>query len=150
MQDYKKLRVWEKSHWLALEIYRITANFPKEEQYGLTSQLRRSAISISTNIAEGCGRGGNYDLQRFLSIAIGSAMETECLILLARDLGFLSTEGYQNLAIQIESIRQMLIALYKKTKKPKSNTFNFRNRDPESKTQNSKPRTQNQLKKAEV
>lgn len=150
MQDYKKLKVWEKSHHLAVEIYRLTANFPKEELYGLTSQLRRSAVSISTNIAEGCGRGGEYDLQRFLSIAIGSAMETECLMLLARDLGFLSPENYQTLSIQIDSIRQMLIALYKKTKKPRSHNLNFRSQDAQSKTQNSKLRTQNQPEKVEI
>ncbi len=150
MQDYKKLKVWEKSHHLALEIYRITAGFPKEELYGLTSQLRRSVISISTNIAEGCGRAGDYEFQRFLSISIGSTMETECLMLLAHDLGYLTDKHQQELSLQLNSIRQMLIALYKKTKKPQRNNLPLSNQNYQRRTQNPKLITQNQPKKVEV
>jgi four helix bundle protein len=77
MRDFKEYKVWEKSHYLALEVYRVTATFPKEELYGLTSQIRRASTSIPANIAEGCGRSGNTELARFLQIAMGSASELE-------------------------------------------------------------------------
>jgi len=72
LQDFRKLKVWEKAHQLALEAYRVTASFPKEEAYGLTSQIRRCSASIPANIAEGCGRSGNNEMGRFLQIAMGS------------------------------------------------------------------------------
>lgn len=70
MKDFRQLKVWEKSHHLALEVYRVTTTFPKEELYGITSQLRRASVSIPTNIAEGCGRSTNADFARFLQIAM--------------------------------------------------------------------------------
>ncbi len=84
MQDFKKLQVWAKSHDLTLRMYELTSQFPREEIYGLTSQIRRACASIPTNIAEGCGRKSSADFARFLQIAMGSASETEYLILLAR------------------------------------------------------------------
>ena len=87
MQDFRKLKVWEKSHALALAIYRTTAGFPNSEMYGLTSQIRRCSISIPSNIAEGCGRSTNGDLLRFLDIAMGSAKELEYQLLLSYELG---------------------------------------------------------------
>lgn len=88
---FRGLRVWEESHLLAKMVYRYTASFPREELYGLTSQMRRSAVSIPTNIAEGFGRGGRVELKRFLGISKGSAYEIEYLILLSRDLGYLKS-----------------------------------------------------------
>ena len=90
MRDFKKLQVWEKSHGLTLRIYELTAQFPREEIYGLTSQIRRACASIPTNIAEGCGRESPADFAPFLQIAMGSASETEYLILLARDLKYIN------------------------------------------------------------
>ena|SRR5215467_5979134 len=90
MQNFRNLRVWGKAHDLTLRIYEVTRSFPREETYGLTSQIRRSAASIASNIAEGCGRTGKAELRRFLEIAMGSASEVEYQLLLAEDLGYLS------------------------------------------------------------
>jgi four helix bundle protein len=76
MKDFRQLKVWEKAHQLAVAVYKETKGFPKEELYGLTSQIRRSSMSIPTNIAEGCGRNTDADFARFLQIAMGSASET--------------------------------------------------------------------------
>jgi four helix bundle protein len=89
MKDFRQLKVWEKSHQLALAIYKATKEFPKEELYGLTSQIRRSSMSVPTNIAEGCGRNTDADFARFLQIAMGSASETGYQLILAHDLEFL-------------------------------------------------------------
>ena len=89
--------MWQKAHGLVLDVYRATAAFPTEERYGLTAQVRRSAASIATNIAEGCGRDGERELARFLAIAAGSASETEYRILLARDLDYLSPPAHDDL-----------------------------------------------------
>ena len=94
MQNFKSLKVWQKSHRLTLMVYGITTTFPKEERYGLTSQLRRSCVSVSANIAEGCGRGGDADFARFIQIAMGSACEAEYLLLLSRDLKLLPAKSY--------------------------------------------------------
>jgi len=77
LKDFRKLKVWEKSHDLTLAVYKATAAFPRKELYGLTSQIRRACASIPANIAEGCGRGGDPELARFLQIAMGSASELE-------------------------------------------------------------------------
>ena len=94
MRDFRKLKVWEKAHELVLEIYRVTAGFPREELYGMTSQLRRACVSIPANIAEGCGREGEAELRRFLRIGLGSANELEYHLFLAKDLRFLSPEDH--------------------------------------------------------
>lgn len=94
MKDFRDVKVWQKAHELALEVYKATAVFRREELYGLTSQIRRSCISIPANIAEGCGRSGDAELARFFQIAMGSASELEYHCLLARDLGFLTTSTY--------------------------------------------------------
>jgi four helix bundle protein len=101
MQDFRKLVVWQKSHQLTLDIYKITRAYPKEELYGLTSQTRRAAASIPTNIAEGCGRNGGADLARFLDIALGSACELDYHFLLARDLDFFTNADYGRLSTAI-------------------------------------------------
>lgn len=113
MKDFRQLQVWEKSHRLALEIYRITKDFPKEELYGLTSQIRRSSMSIPTNIAEGCGKFTDADFARFAQIAMGSASETEYQLLLAHDLGFLATAKYEQLNVDVTEVKRMLASLLK-------------------------------------
>ncbi len=113
MQDFRKLKVWQKAHELALAIYRATAKFPKEELYGLTSQIRRASVSIPTNIAEGCGRSTDSEFARFLHIAMGSAFETEYELLLSLDLGFLAKEEYSRLDAATQETKRMIIALYK-------------------------------------
>lgn len=113
MKDFRQLKVWEKSHQLALAIYKATKEFPKEELYGLTSQIRRSSMSIPTNIAEGCGRNTDADFARFLQMAMGSASETEYQLILARDLEFLPTDSYVNLHNDVEEVKRMLASLLK-------------------------------------
>ncbi|MEM1044260.1 MAG: four helix bundle protein [Bacteroidota bacterium] len=122
MQDFKHLRVWETAHQLVLVIYRVTAHFPKEEQYGLTSQLRRAATSVPSNIAEGCGRDSDGDFARFLRIAQGSANEVEYQLFLASDLGYLDAVVYGDLARQIAEAKRMLNAFIQRVdpKKPRA------------------------------
>ena len=116
MRDFKKLQVWEKSHNLTLKIYELTSQFPREEIYGLTSQIRRACASIPTNIAEGCGRETPADFARFLQIAMGSASETEYLILLARDLKYFNANQCAELNDTIVRVKKMLTALVKSIK----------------------------------
>lgn len=111
MQDYRGLRVWRRAHEFVLCAYRATAAFPREEQFGLTTQVRRAAASIPANIAEGCGRGSDADFARFLQMAIGSANEIEYHLLLASDLDFLPKSEHQGLAKQLIEIRKMLSSL---------------------------------------
>ena len=114
MQDYTKLKVWEKAHGLTIAIYRMSKSFPREEMYGLTSQIRRAAASIPMNLAEGCGRRGPADKARFFEIAYGSASETEYQILLSHDIGYLPDEAYRKLSEDATEIKRMLAALIKK------------------------------------
>jgi four helix bundle protein len=116
VRDYKKLNVWEKSHELALDIYKASANFPKDEVYGLSSQMRRACVSIPSNLAEGCGRKGDTELSYFIQIALGSSNELEYQLLLAHDLQFINNELFNNLNDQVDHIRRMLILLLKKTR----------------------------------
>ena len=92
MRDFRELKVWEKAHLLTLKIYKVTKGYPKEELYGLTSQLRRACVSIPTNIAEGCVRSSDADFARFLYIALGSTSELEYLIVLSNDLKFIENK----------------------------------------------------------
>lgn len=108
MRNFRELKVWEKAHNLALEIYRATKQFPTEEKYGLVSQMRRGSASIPSNIAEGCGRSGDPEFARFLQISMGSASELEYQLLLARDLNFLSDEAYQHLHPKVIEVKRML------------------------------------------
>ena len=116
MQSFRDLKVWGKAHTVALAVYEITATFPAAERYGLTSQMRRAAVSVPTNIAEGCGRSSDVDFGRFLHVAMGSASELEYLILLARDLRLLSKHGYGNITDSIEKVKRMLGALITRLK----------------------------------
>jgi four helix bundle protein len=113
MKNFRQLKVWEKSHQLALAIYKETKSFPKEELYGLTSQIRRASMSIPTNIAEGCGRNTDAEFARFLQIAMGSASETEYQLLLSHDLEFLNQEQYEKLNTDVTEIKRMLASLLK-------------------------------------
>jgi len=116
MQDFRKLNVWQKAHSLVLSVYEATRHFPTDELYGLTSQSRRSAVSIPANIAEGCGRGGGGDLARFLQIAAGSASELEYHLLLARDLHLLEGSAHERLTTHVQEVKQMLASLIQKVK----------------------------------
>lgn len=111
MKDFRNLQVWHKAHALTLASYRVTSEFPKQEMYGLTSQVRRCAASIAANIAEGCGKRGNGEFYRFLNIALGSASELEYHFLLARDLSLLGEESYQDLNNSVVEVKRMLASL---------------------------------------
>ena len=107
MKDFRQLKVWQRAHQLTLDIYKTTASFPRSEAYGLTPQIRRAAVSIPSNLAEGCGRNGDAELARFCSIASGSASELEYQVLLARDLKLIKPEDHEQLAQQITEIKRM-------------------------------------------
>ena len=111
MKDFRNLLVWRKSHQFVLELYKATERFPREEIYGLKSQIRRASMSVPTNIAEGCGRHGDAELARFCQIAMGSASEVEYQLLLARDLGYMDAGCYQGLDQQLTEVRRMLNSL---------------------------------------
>jgi four helix bundle protein len=114
MKDFRDLKVWEKAHELVLASYRATETFPKQEIFGLVSQIRRCSSSIPANIAEGCGRMGNSELHRFLQISCGSANELEYHLLLAKDLGYLDEKSYYILDKQLAEMKRMLVALTRK------------------------------------
>jgi four helix bundle protein len=116
VKDYREIIAWQRGHLLTLEIYRTTRGFPKEELYGLTSQLRRCASSIPANIAEGCGRDGDPELKRFLNIALGSACELDYFVLLAGDLGYFEAEVAAHMATEALEIRRMLGGFIQKLK----------------------------------
>lgn len=116
MKDFRSLHVWKKAHELTLHVYKITNTFPKEELFGLTSQMRRSSSSIPTNIAEGCGRGSDADFQRLLQIAFGSLSELDYQLILAGDLGFVGPKRQAELAASLLEIRRMLATLIRKVR----------------------------------
>lgn len=113
-KDFRQLKVWEKSHHLTLEIYRVTKQFPKDELYGLISQIRRASASIPANIAEGCGKGSDLELARYMQISMGSASELEYHLLLAKDLQYLNGDEYQELVNRVIEIKKMLGPFIKK------------------------------------
>jgi four helix bundle protein len=106
-RDFRNLKVWEKAHATTLGCYQATRVFPREETFGLSSQIRRSAASVPANIAEGCGRGGN-ELPRFCRIALGSASELEYHLILAHDLELLTRESFERLSTQVIEVKRML------------------------------------------
>jgi four helix bundle protein len=114
MQDFRKLKVWQKAHAVTLVIYTATEGFPTAERYGLTSQMRRAASSVAANIAEGCGRPSDADFARFLHHAMGSASELEYFLLLATDLKHLKQAQQQRLTTDTQEIKRMLAALIAK------------------------------------
>ena len=117
MQDFRNLNVWKNAHTLVLGIYKATKPFPKQEMFGLTSQIQRAAVSIPANIAEGCGKSTDADFARYVQIAMGSSSELEYLLLLAHDLSYLSDGDYSNLQISLVQVRKMLNALLQTLKR---------------------------------
>lgn len=113
-RDFYNMKVWQKSHQLALSVYQMTRLFPKEEQNGLTNQMRRAAASIPMNIAEGSGRGSNAEFARFLQMSMGSAAELAYQLLFARDLSYLPDEQHQELHAVVLEIKMMLGAFIKR------------------------------------
>jgi four helix bundle protein len=113
MHKYKELKVWQKAMDLAEAIYEVTKGFPSEEKYGVTSQLRRCAISIPSNIAEGAGRNTNKDFNRFLDVSVGSLFELETQVLLSFRVGFLNLPSKNTLIDEVSQIHAMLIGLKK-------------------------------------
>src|SRR5687768_8874988 len=105
MQDFRELKVWQKAHELVLDVYRISVDFPSEERFGLTAQLRRSATSIASNIAEGRGRGTDADFARFIQMATGSSREVEYQLLLAHDLKFIDRGPHEDLSARVVEVR---------------------------------------------
>lgn len=116
MQNYKNLKVWVKAHQLTLQLYKKTINFPKNEVYGITNQIRRAAVSIPASIAEGCGKQSNKEFAHFLNISLGSANETEYYLILTKDLGFLDQKDFEELIDRINEIKAMLISLINKVR----------------------------------
>jgi four helix bundle protein len=114
MKSFRDLQVWEKAHQLTLDLYRETRTFPVEEKYGLSSQLRRAAVSIESNIAEGCGRRGNGEFHKFLQNATGSANEVECQLLIAHDLGMIANPAFEQMTGRLTEVRKMLTGLIKR------------------------------------
>jgi len=111
MQDFRNFSVWKKAHALTLLLYKNTSKFPKDELFGLTSQIRRCSASIGANIAEGSGRKGHANFHRFLQIATGSANELEYHLILSRDLGFLNEAEHAELSSRCIEVRRMLLSL---------------------------------------
>jgi four helix bundle protein len=116
MRDFLKLEIWQRSHQLTLKVYKVTTTFPKEEMYGLISQMRRSASSIPTNIAEGCGRNSEAQLSHFLQIAIGSCFELSYQVILAKDLSYISGDMFGELNNEINEVRKMTYVYAQKLK----------------------------------
>ena len=116
MKDFKSLTACSRAHELTLEVYGATKKFPRDEAFGLTSQLRRACASIPANIAEGCGRGGDAELARYLAIAAGSASEVEYHLLLAHDLDYLSHSEYEQFNGEVNELKRMLTAFIRTLK----------------------------------
>ena len=124
MENFRDLKVWAKAHDLTLRVYALTRTFPREELYGLTSQIRRSTASVGTNIAEGCGRRSDGEFGRFLQIARGSACEVEYQLLLAKDLGLMSIDAHGELHEMIQEIQRMLAVLVQRVQRDRKAAVN--------------------------
>ena len=111
MRDYKKYEIWKLGHHLALEVYKISERFPREEIFGMTSQLSRAIISVNFNIVEGCGRGSDEDFKRMLTIASGSSFEVDYALLLSHDLGFISDQDYAEISPKSEELKMKISKL---------------------------------------
>ncbi len=116
MQDFRDLQVWQKAHQVTLDVYRVSARFSADERFGLTSQIRRAAMSVGNNLAEGCGRGTDPDFARFAQMALGSASEVEYLILLAKDLKEMRADDAARLHDGITEVKRMATALIRTPK----------------------------------
>src|SRR6056297_1286945 len=113
-EDTNKLIVWQRSHELVLKIYEVTKDFPKDEQFGLTSQIRRAAVSIPSNIVEGKARNSNKDFKRFLLISRGSLEEVKYQVLLAKDLKYIDENIYREIYKNMDEVGKLLGGLIKK------------------------------------
>ena len=122
MGSFRKLTVWREASTLAVLTYRLTADFPKSELYGLTSQMRRAAISVTSNIAEGCGRNSDRELARFIRIALGSLNELDSQLLVAKRLGMCGGDSRTDLAKAIRRIRRRLSRLLHYLNRPRPST----------------------------
>lgn len=137
MKDFRKLTVWERAHKLTLDIYNITKDFPKDELYGLTVQMRRSAASIPTNIAEGCGRDSQAEFIHFLQMAMGSASELEYQLILVKDLYYLEDIKFDKISNDLGEVRRMLNSLIQKVKQDNiSSVINSKKQDIRNKKPN--------------
>jgi four helix bundle protein len=116
MKNFRDLKVWQKAHDLTLKIYRETKSFPAQEQHGITSQMRRAAISVTTNIAEGCCRSSDTEFARFLVIAFASASELEYLLLLSKDLELIDSKSHTSTTTEVEEVKRMLYSFIQKLK----------------------------------
>ncbi|GEN68070.1 four helix bundle protein [Chryseobacterium rhizosphaerae] len=116
MRDFKKFEVWQLSHQLTLKVYTSTKSFPKEEVFGLTSQIRRSFASIGYNISEGSGRNSDKEFAHFINIALGSSNEAENQLILAKDLGYIHENDYQNILEELTILKKKLVTLWNKLK----------------------------------
>jgi four helix bundle protein len=116
MRDFTKLEIWQRSHQLTVKIYLLSKSFPKDEMFGLTSQMRRSASSVPTNIAEGCGRSTNPQTRNFFDIALGSLSELQYQIMLCKDLNFIPESFAAELLAEANEIRRMIYAYIQKLK----------------------------------
>lgn len=112
MRDFKKFEVWQISHQLTLKVYKISRNFPKEEVFGLTSQIRRSFASIGYNISEGSGRNSDKEFANFINIALGSSNEAENQLILAKDLGYIEVELFEILDAELILLKKKLVSLW--------------------------------------
>jgi four helix bundle protein len=121
LKNFKELKVWKKSYDLCLKLYKVTGRFPKEEVYGLTAQIRRSAVSVPSNIAEGYGRKTTPDYLKSLYIAYGSSCELETQLLLSNDLGYIKKEEIKELEEEMGEVERMLKALIKSLENKHSN-----------------------------
>lgn len=116
MHNFKELKVWQNARKLTKEIYIITSGFPPEEKFGLISQMRSCAVSITSNIAEGSGRGTDKDFSHFLGMSLGSSCELETQVIVSFDLEFLAIEQYEDLVGKISEIQKMLVGLQNRLK----------------------------------
>lgn len=114
MHNYKKLEVWNKGIELASAIYKVTKNFPKEEKFGIISQMRRCSVSISSNIAEGSGRNSDSEFRQFLNISFGSCSELETQLIISQNLEYLTKDEFEEITAELNEIQRMLFTLIKK------------------------------------
>jgi four helix bundle protein len=117
MKDFQKLTVWRKAHRLVLQVYKVTRTFPIEERYGLAAQMRRAAVSIPSNVAEGCGAHSQAEFARFLQLSFGSASELQYQLILARDLGYGPYPAIGEAMGQTEEVKMMLSPLINKVRR---------------------------------
>ncbi len=113
MNDFRKLSIWNRSIELATNTYKISSSFPKSEIYSLTSQMRRSAVSIGSNIAEGAGRQSNKEFAKYLRIAYGSACELETQVIIAKNLSYLTAINFSDFVKELHEIQKMIYSLEK-------------------------------------